>query len=73
MKLKAIIDRVEERFERRYDGGIGPDAKFSQVSIGWWMSFKGSNTSIHVGQDRPSEMEKGDRVIVTIERDLSNK
>lgn len=65
--ILITVTKVEEGKERKYLEGIGPDAKFTEVSLGWFVTFEGSYESLFFGDTKP-ELEKGDKVKITFER-----
>ena len=67
IKFEAKVTSVQERFESHHVSGVGDDAAFSKVSIGWFIGFEGSWELIHVGTDKP-ETKIGD--VATIEISL---
>jgi len=65
--FRDMVFRVEERFIDRHVTGAGALAKFIPVSIGWFISLKGSQISICVGEQKP-ELIPGDDVKFSIEK-----
>lgn len=58
---------IKEHFVDKYVSGVGDDAIFEQVSLGWFMYLKGSHEAIHIGSDG-SWAVPGDRVKITFEK-----
>ena len=54
IKFTAKVVKIEEKFEKTHIRGVGPDAEFKDVSLGWFVSFQGSYESIHVGFEKPT-------------------
>lgn len=42
----AIVKLVEERFETKWVSGMGKDAVTKEVSDGWWITFRDSQTAV---------------------------
>jgi hypothetical protein len=60
----AVVTDVFERKLRKHSGGVGPEAKFSSVSDGWYIQLDGM-ISIWTGRDRPP-FAADDKVIITV-------
>ena len=60
------VSSVEERKKSVHVRGVGKDAKFQEVSEGWWVNFNDWKTAAHVGRDRPN-IKAGDTVKMTME------
>lgn len=58
---------LEERFGRHYVSGVGNDAIFEKVSLGWYAIFDGSRESLYFGTEKPW-FDKGDKIKVTFQR-----
>lgn len=69
-KFSARIKRVEQRFEKRHISGVKEDAKFDDVSTGWWVVFEGWSTLMFFGLDEP-ELKAGDTMLMTITKQES--
>jgi hypothetical protein len=61
------IKKIEERLTRRWRGGVGPEAVFTEDSTGWYAIFESCPASIYVGSTAPG-LKAGDRVRLTLER-----
>lgn len=72
IKFKIIIQTsviaINEKLKDKYIGGIGSDAKFERVHVGWYMHLDGSYESLFVGHERPTNIKEGDIVNITIEK-----
>lgn len=64
---RVLVERVEERFHREYQHGIGKDAVFKNISLGWFLVLRGSHEAIYVGNESPKILG-GDSVQITIEK-----
>ena len=62
----AKIVSVEEKFERQYVSGFGPESVFRQVSRGWFVLLEGSNEAIFISKNRPDYARVGDTVTVKL-------
>ena len=62
----ATVRSVEERFKRVHRSGFGKDAKFDEVSLGWFVLFQEWPAAANVGAEKP-EAKQGDRVKLTME------
>lgn len=65
--INSEVISVEEHFVPCYLSGIGPDAKFHDVSEGWFVFLKGSHEALGLGPDKPT-LAKGDKVKITVEK-----
>ena len=63
----SCITSIEEHIVPCYISGIGDDAKFQDISKGWFLYLEGSHEALHVGMEKP-ELVKGDRVKITLEK-----
>jgi hypothetical protein len=45
--------KIEERFAPVHTGGVGEDAKFTDVSTGWWALMPG-NLAVFLGNHKPN-------------------
>lgn len=67
----VFFARVSEVFERKlkkHVKGVGENAIFETHSDGWYIQF--GFTTVYVGKEEP-KMRQGDRVKITIEKELS--
>lgn len=64
------VVRLEERKERVYLTGSGDKAEFTEVSLGWYASFKGSYEALHFGSEKPW-FDIGDKIKITFQRQES--
>lgn len=60
------IRKVEERFVQRHTGGVGPNATFVNVSLGWFV--QAGHFSFGLGPQRP-DVTSGDLLRITLERE----
>lgn len=61
-----VVD-VKEHFRDRWINGVGDDAVFEQVSVGWFMYLLGSHEAIHIGSSG-DWAKPGDQVKITFEK-----
>lgn len=61
---KATVTKVEERFTKTYQSGFSKDAKFEDVSLGWWIVID-SGVAFGVGNHKP-EFKVGDVIPITL-------
>lgn len=65
--IPTTITAIEERKDRRYLSGIGDEAVFTDISLGWFLFLTGSHEAIHVGMEKP-DLRVGDKMKITIEK-----
>ena len=65
--INSEVNTVEEHKVPCYISGIGPDAIFTEKSLGWFVYLKGSHEALHLGPERPT-LAKGDKVKITVEK-----
>jgi len=65
-----VID-VTERFRSVYVSGLGKEAVFEKISLGWYLFLDGSRESLFIGWSAPS-IVTGDLVKLTIEKAVQN-
>lgn len=63
--FRAIVLKVEERFNKAHVSGSGPDALFNDISIGWWVTLSGSRNAQFFGM-APIDLKVGDAVETTV-------
>lgn len=68
--IQTKVTAVREIKEKIHTKGVGKDAEFEEVSLGWFLHLDGSRELIHVGPDKP-ELKAGDPIRITIEALLS--
>lgn len=61
------VRNLEEAFERRWDGGTGPNAIFRNHSLGWYLYLEGSYEAIYVGDTKPP-FNVGDKIKISFEK-----
>ena len=73
------IFNIEEKFTRVYESGqsipagvkrlpnLPKDAKFKDISVGWYVQLEGSNESFFISEKEP-DLKVGDKVKITLER-----
>lgn len=66
-KLYTKVERVTEHVVKQWVSGIGSEATFQSVSVGWFVTFEGSRESLFLGIEKPS-LAKGDEVEITIRK-----
>jgi len=67
LTIPSTVIAIEEKFQRQYLSGVGSEATFTSVSIGWYGWFKGSHESLFLGMDKPL-LAPGDQINITIEK-----
>lgn len=60
-----VVERVEERFHRRYDHNEAGSPVYTNISLGYWVRLR-SGTQIYVGEKSPP-LVGGSTVKVTLE------
>lgn len=66
----AVMTRVvstQRRIKSVYISGIGKDATFKDVDLGWWVLFSGSHEALYVGETEPP-FKEGDMVKIKLEK-----
>lgn len=63
--FQAKVVAVEEKFFRRWLGGVGQSASFENETRGWFVGLDGSYEFLHMGKDRPN-VNVGDIATVRI-------
>lgn len=66
-KVRTRVKTVEERFEKKHVKGVGPDAEFKDVSLGWFIVMEGWPSALGLGSEKPV-ISSGDMVELTIAR-----
>lgn len=66
--IPTNVRRVYQHKHKKWVGGHGDEAKFIEIPEGWFVVFNDSFEALHVGSDKP-DLEVGDRVIITIEKE----
>lgn len=66
-KFESEVSQVTERFKSVYQHGVGKEAVFTSVSVGWYVHLRDSYESFFVGYEKPNLLE-GDIVTITIEK-----
>lgn len=61
------VREVERRSKRVYVSGIGYEAIFREVDLGYYVWLEDSHESLHVGFDDPI-FKPGDKVKITFEK-----
>ena len=61
------VVKVEEKFNRIHESGVGPTTIFKNVSKGWYIYLKGSYEGLHLGYSKP-DLSHADHVRITIEK-----
>lgn len=65
--IETKVLKIEELFDRKYEGGFGNNTQFKSLSKGFFVSFEGSYEKLNLGFERP-ELKVGDKVKIVIER-----
>lgn len=68
----VLVERVYEHKHQKWIGGVGKEATFEYVSMGWFVLLTGSHEALHVGHSEPN-LKPGDLVRITIEREYYAK
>jgi len=63
--ITDTVRAIEEKKARFWRGGVGAEAKFEEVSVGWFITIGSSHESIFIGDTKP-EMKVGDLVTIRI-------
>lgn len=63
----STVKAIEERHTSKYVSGVGKEAVFQEVSLGWYVWLEGSFESIHVGMSKPN-WKIGDKIRVVMEK-----
>lgn len=64
--IDDVAASVEERQERVYRSGYGPEAVFDARSLGWFVVLQNTKLAINVGAE-PPDIRQGDFVRLTLE------
>lgn len=65
VRFKAKIATLEERTVSSWRHGVGNDAVFDTISMGWYVRFDGSWEALYVGQTKP-DWHPGQFMTITI-------
>jgi hypothetical protein len=65
--FRATVIDVREKFHKNYVRGVGKEAEFVDVSLGWFLRLTSSFESIFVGHEKP-DIEPDDAVYVSIRK-----
>jgi hypothetical protein len=63
--FRAHVVAVEEKFQRYYEGGLGQEARFSEVSLGWFIGLERSHEWLYAGHTKPP-VSIGDEAVIRI-------
>lgn len=66
-RMSCTIETVAEKKRKKHVSGNGPDAIFTDISLGWFVTLAEVPTSIYVGLAKP-DYEKGDKVWLVIQK-----
>ncbi len=61
------ITKLENKTEEVWVSGVGPNAVFRTVNLGWFVLFEGSHEMIFLGPDQP-KWQVGDKIKITMEK-----
>jgi len=67
--VHSTVVSIFKRIDRQWVSGVGPNATFKEIELGFYLHLQGSHEAIYVGFERP-EFDVGDKIKITIERDL---
>lgn len=65
MMFESVVKKVYHRVERQCITGIGQEAKFHDVDMGWYIGFQGSYESLYCGPECP-DVAIGTKVRIVI-------
>lgn len=60
--FRATVRTLEERFEKKHVSGVGADAVFTKISIGWFVVFDEWPASMRVSSTKPVDIQPGDKI-----------
>ncbi len=60
------IKAIEERHNKLWQSGVGPDAVFHKVLLGWFLVTTAG--TFHFGTDKPDDLAVGDTVEIRFRR-----
>jgi len=66
-RIHTKVAQIRELKAKRWIKGAGPESEFEEYSMGWYLFLEGSWEGLSVGDTKPL-LEKGDKVMITIER-----
>ena len=66
VQFVARVIAVNEKKYKQWLGGVGKEATFNEISLGWFVSLEGSHESLFIGFLKPS-IRIGSMAIITIE------
>jgi hypothetical protein len=64
-RVKSVSRRTTQRYIP--GSGLGKDARFRELDLGWYVHLDGSQEALHLGAEQP-ELAPGDSIKVTLER-----
>lgn len=67
-KIRTKVQDLEEktRVVRADKNTVTGEVTFTSESIGWFVHFEGSRESLFVGIERPTDLDVGTEVFITI-------
>lgn len=65
--IRTKVSRVWEHFQDQYLRGVGKDAVFTKVFMGWYVAFEGSYEALFFGKEQP-DLKVGDKVEIKFEK-----
>lgn len=67
----TTVANVEKRTRSVWLGGVGKDAVFKSVSLGWFVRFHDSQEALFCGFEEP-DIKVGDEYKITFEKRTNN-
>lgn len=77
IKFFTTVAKVERKQARRYHAGAWAGARseaqasYDTIDLGYYLHLNGSHEALYVGDEEP-EFKVGDRVSVTINREIAS-
>lgn len=70
-KVKYIFETtvlsIKQAKQKNWVSGTGENAKFEEVSMGWYVHLDGSFEGLYLGVEKP-ELNPGDEIRITLEK-----
>jgi len=67
VSISTRVNKLEQRFRSEWAGGIGKDATYNEICLGWFIHLEGSWEMLYVGYSKP-DLNPGDMVRITLEK-----
>jgi len=63
ISFRAKVIAVEHKTRRNYISGVGKDARFEEISAGWWIGLEKSHEWLFAGNYKPNVFVGYDAIV----------